>query len=140
MRRSLLIILLACCLPLAFAEENGDTVVLSGAPDVEAVDSDSEVGFRDENEGDVTLRGDRFWIGQLRDPQLKDRHWEIEARPAGPGAFDIVAAYTIKEGERFRVTYYCDICHIRTHDPGRCMCCQEETILQEIPAAEFGTL
>jgi len=29
------------------------------------------------------------------------------------------------------VTYYCDVCHIYTHEPGKCMCCQDETVLQE---------
>jgi hypothetical protein len=25
------------------------------------------------------------------------------------------------------VTYYCDVCSIRYYQPGRCVCCQQET-------------
>lgn len=136
----ILAVLLVLGTTAAQAEEAEATTILRGNVDITAVDSEDNVGFEAEQQGAVTLRGDRFWIGQLRDPKLKSRLWEIEARLAEPGVYDIVVAYTVKDGERFRVTYYCDICHIRTHDPGRCMCCQEETVLQELPAAEFGTL
>jgi len=82
---------------------------------------------------EVAVYGDQGAEKQLRDPRLAERQWELEGRFAPGGRFEIVRLFTVKNGQRFRVTYYCDICHIRTHEPGRCMCCQEETELQEIP-------
>ncbi len=81
----------------------------------------------------ITLFGDLFSEGQLRDPRLAGREWEFEGSFAADGRFEIRKLFTVKQGRRHRVTYYCEICHIHTHEPGRCMCCQEETELQEIP-------
>ena len=81
----------------------------------------------------TTLVGDEFSEGQLRDPRLAGREWEFEGKFAADGSFTIYKLFTVKEGKRHRVTYYCEICHIYTHEPGRCMCCQDETELQEIP-------
>ncbi len=79
------------------------------------------------------VSGDEFTRGQMADPKLNGREIELEGRASGPGAFEAARIYTLRDGKRFRVTYWCDICAIRTHMPGRCMCCQAETELQELP-------
>lgn len=81
----------------------------------------------------TTLYGDLFVEAQIRDERLTEREWEFEGSFASDGRFEIHKLFTIKDGQRYRVTYYCEICHIYTHEPGRCMCCQEETELREIP-------
>ena len=81
----------------------------------------------------VTLTGDIFSQGQLRDQRLAGRTWEFEGNYLPGGEFEIQRLFTIKDGKRFKVTYWCEVCAIRTHEPGRCMCCQDETELQEIP-------
>ena len=88
---------------------------------------------RGDNGKKVTLAGDEFSEGQLRDPRLAGREWEFEGKFAADGGFTIYKLFTLQEGKRHRVTYYCEVCHIYTHEPGRCMCCQDETELQEIP-------
>ena len=80
------------------------------------------------------VSGDEFTVAQMADPKLKDREFELEGRFAGPGHFAAAKLFTIKDGKRYVVTYWCDICSIRTHMPGRCMCCQGPTELQEQPA------
>jgi hypothetical protein len=72
-------------------------------------------------------------MGQLRDPRLDGRLWELqgERRPGGP--FEIQKLFTIKDGKRYTVKYFCNVCNIYTYEPGLCMCCQDETALQEIP-------
>ena len=80
-----------------------------------------------------TVAGDQFTIGQMADPKLKDREMELEGRFASPGHFQATKIFTIKDGKRYKATYWCDICSIRTHLPGRCMCCQGDTELQELP-------
>ena len=80
-----------------------------------------------------TVAGDQFTTAQMADPKLKDREIELEGRLAGPGRFEAARIFTVKEGKRYKATYWCDVCAIRTHMPGRCMCCQADTELQEIP-------
>ena len=87
------------------------------------------IGSREQK---ITLAGDEFSEGQLRDPRLAGREWEFEGKFAAEGSFTIYKLFTLKEGKRHRVTYYCEVCHIYTHEPGRCMCCQDGTELQEI--------
>ena len=68
----------------------------------------------------------------MRDEQLSDRIWEVRGAAGGDGRFRVEKIFTVKDGELHRVTYYCEICHITTHEPGRCMCCQGDTDLREI--------
>src|SRR3989442_80156 len=74
-----------------------------------------------------TVSGDEFTKAQMADSKLKGREIELEGRFAGPGHFEASKIFTVKDGKRYKVTYWCDICSIRTHMPGRCMCCQGET-------------
>ena len=69
----------------------------------------------------------------LRDPQLATRHWEMRGSATEDGRFAVERVFTVKDGHLHRVTYYCEICHITTHEPGPCMCCQGVTDLREIP-------
>lgn len=74
----------------------------------------------------------------MRDPQLAARLWEVRGRFQSDGRFAAERIFTVKGGQLHRVTYYCVICHITTHEPGRCMCCQGDTDLREIPEADAG--
>lgn len=69
----------------------------------------------------------------LRDPQLATRDWEMRGSATDDGRFSVERIFTVKDGQLHRVTYYCEICHITTHEPGPCMCCQGVTDLREIP-------
>ncbi len=69
----------------------------------------------------------------MRDPQLAARTWEVRGVRGSDGRIAVEKIFTVKDGELHRVTYYCVICHITTHEPGRCMCCQGDTDLHEIP-------
>ena len=69
----------------------------------------------------------------LRDPRLATRDWEMRGSATDDGRFSVERIFTVKDGQLHRVTYYCEICHITTHEPGPCMCCQGVTDLREIP-------
>ncbi len=81
----------------------------------------------------VELAPDEGLERTMRDPQLAERTWEVRGRRRSDGRFAVEKIFTVKDGELHRVTYYCVICHITTHEPGRCMCCQEGTDLRELP-------
>lgn len=85
-------------------------------------------------DGDVIeLAADEGLEATMRDPQLADRDWEIRGESTDGGQFAVTKIFTVKDGVLHRVTYYCLICHITTHEPGLCMCCQGDTDLRELP-------
>lgn len=83
--------------------------------------------------GAVDLELDEGLDLTMRDPQLAKRLWELRGHYQGGGRFAVEKIFTVKDGELHRVTYYCEICHITTHEPGPCMCCQGDTDLRELP-------
>lgn len=79
----------------------------------------------------LAAEGDTYY--SLHDPKLAQRTWEFEGQTLGDGRFDILKMFTIVDGKRHKVTYYCEVCHITSYRPGECMCCQDEVELQETP-------
>lgn len=80
----------------------------------------------------VLLSGDEPTMGVLRDARLKDLDFEAAGTYRTPTAFEIDPIHTRslfvhRDGKRLMVTYWCDICYIRTYTPGDCWCCQEDT-------------
>jgi hypothetical protein len=122
--------------PPLFSSDN--EVTLRGhldQPSVQASTSaDQPLGFVTNDGAKYKVAGDSVSNAQLRDPLLIDREWELVGSTQPDGHFEIVKLFTIKDGKRYRVTYFCEICNIVTHQPGRCMCCQGPTELHEIPA------
>jgi hypothetical protein len=82
----------------------------------------------------LRLEGDAAIQLVLDDERLWGSDFEIEGTPKAGGAFAIdpihlKPAFVFEKGERLGVSYWCDICYIRTYSPGKCWCCQEETRL-----------
>jgi hypothetical protein len=48
----------------------------------------------------------------------------------------LIDVYSIKEGKKYHVDYWCSVCAITTFEPGPCPCCQEEIQLREVPVDE----
>ena len=80
----------------------------------------------------VELVSDEGLERTMRDPQLAKRTWEVRGQLGEDGRMRVEKIFTVKDGDLYRVTYYCEICHITTHEPGLCMCCQGDTDLHEI--------
>jgi len=88
----------------------------------------------DSTAGPIRLSGDEPTLGVLDDPRVIGLELELVGQSRGPGALEIdpihkKALYALKDGKRLFVTYWCDICSIRTYTPGQCWCCQEQTEL-----------
>jgi hypothetical protein len=84
--------------------------------------------------GPVRLSGDEPTLGVLNDPRVIGLELELIGQSRAPGSLEIdpihkKALYALKDGKRLFVTYWCDICSIRTYTPGQCWCCQEQTEL-----------
>ncbi|OYW09814.1 MAG: hypothetical protein B7X34_05960 [Acidobacteriia bacterium 12-62-4] len=88
----------------------------------------------DSASGRIRLTGDEPTLGVLNDPRVIGLELELTGQSRGPDALEIdpihkKAMYALKDGKRLFVTYWCDICSIRTYTPGQCWCCQEQTEL-----------
>jgi hypothetical protein len=85
----------------------------------------------------VALSGDAQTAAILKDKRLAGFDFEIKGHYVSPAEFAVDplethAMLVYKAGKPYRVTYYCDVCSIRTYSPGPCMCCQQETRLDLI--------
>jgi hypothetical protein len=85
----------------------------------------------------VLLDGDPDTIGVLKDERLANADFEVVGETSPAGRFEINpihkrALFAYKDGKRLMVTYWCDVCAIRTYTPGICWCCRQETALDLI--------
>jgi len=74
------------------------------------------------------LRSRGFWM----DKRLRDRPMELHAhRFPGLPFLRLIDVYSLKDGNKYRVDYWCTVCAITTFQPGPCPCCQDEIELRE---------
>lgn len=83
------------------------------------------------------LSGDEPTLGVLHDKRVAGSDFEAEGRFTAPDRFTInpihtPALFIYQKGKKLMVTYWCDVCFIRTYTPGKCVCCQEQTQLDLI--------
>ena len=76
--------------------------------------------------------GRRFF----KDERLLNKEYRITGRIIGGTMLQVVAVQSIKDGKPHDIYYWCDICSIRTHDPGICDCCGAQVELREVPVRE----
>ena len=82
----------------------------------------------------VKLAGDDATLGVLSDPHLDGTDFEVLGHFTDPTHFEVDKIHTRSmfvhnDGKRLMVTYWCDVCYIRTYTPGKCWCCQKDTEL-----------
>lgn len=85
----------------------------------------------------IELDGDGPTLGVLNDRRLAGEDFEAIGHFAGPGKFQVDpihlrSMFVHKGAKRLMVTYWCDVCYIRTYTPGVCWCCQKYTDLDLI--------
>lgn len=82
----------------------------------------------------VPLAGrNKYVFATLGDKRLRGDEVRLEGKMRADGNFQVDVIHTIHHGELYRIRYYCETCHIVGLGPGRCVCCQQPTELQEIP-------
>ena len=85
-------------------------------------------------EKQVPLAGRYEYIFRtLEDQRLRNDEVRLEGEYQADGNFRVDNIFTIHRGEVYRVRYYCETCNIVGLGPGRCVCCQQPTELQEVP-------
>jgi hypothetical protein len=84
--------------------------------------------------GRITLSGDEDTQKVLHDPRLNGFNLEVLGHSTAPNQFAVEPRFeknmfALKDGKRLLITYWCDVCSIRTYAPGNCVCCQKWTDL-----------
>jgi hypothetical protein len=82
----------------------------------------------------VRLQADDDTMKVLNDERLRGLDVEVMGHPDGAEQFVVNGTETHpvfvwRNGKRLYVTYWCDVCYIRTFVPGNCWCCQKYTDL-----------
>jgi hypothetical protein len=82
----------------------------------------------------IRLDGDDATRGVINDKRLAGVEMEARGHFTAPDKFQIDPIHTKailvrRDGHLKLVTYWCDVCSIRTYSPGPCWCCQRETTL-----------
>ncbi len=82
----------------------------------------------------VHLSGDADTLGVLNDARLAGKEIETLGHFTAPDHFEVdpihtSAMYIHQDGKRWTISYWCDVCAIRTYTPGICVCCQKYTDL-----------
>ncbi len=92
-------------------------------------------------EGLITLEGEPETLAVLGDDRLSGADMEFRGHRLSRDRFRIGPFFESKSmfvhrgGKMYTISYWCEICSIRTYTPGKCMCCQQETQItfQEYP-------
>ena len=82
----------------------------------------------------IFLDGDDPTKGVLNDKRLAGFDLEARGQFTAPDRFQVEhihtkALFVYKNGHAKLITYWCDVCAIRTYTPGPCVCCQDNTTL-----------
>lgn len=85
----------------------------------------------------IQLDGDDQTKKVLADPRVNGFETQAKGRFTAPDRFVIDPSHTHpmlvkKDGHLKLVSYWCDICTIRSYAPGPCACCQKDTTLDLI--------
>ncbi len=84
--------------------------------------------------GTIKLEGDDTSTKLLGDERLNGYEVEVKGHFAAPDRFLLAPSHThsmmVRQNGRLKlITYWCDVCSIRSYTPGPCVCCQKYTAL-----------
>lgn len=88
----------------------------------------------DTGAGALRLEGDTSTTAVLGDKRLNGMKLRLDGERLGTDGFRVGPIHTralrVMQGAKLLfITYWCEVCSIRTYAPGVCMCCQDETAL-----------
>ena len=124
-------LLLACCLSAAALAAEPQPATIRGTL-VQRADKPPALETADHRL--ISLDGDGPTNRVLNDKRLAGFDLEAKGHFTAPDQFQVdpihtKAMFVHKDGHVKVITYWCDVCYIRTYSPGPCWCCQKETLL-----------
>jgi len=124
---------LLCLVTFACLGAESGSVPLRGKLSMQAGQSPTIV----RNGESIKLEGDEPTLKVLNDERLGGADLEVMGRFISKDRFAVdhthtKPVFTYRDGKRLQVTYWCDVCYIRTYSPGKCWCCQKNVDLDPI--------
>jgi hypothetical protein len=122
--------LLALAMTCLGADVHPATVTLNG----KLIITETGASLETADHKEVALDGDSQTQKLLHDARLNGFNVEAKGHYTAAGRFLIDPIHTRallvrKDGALKLITYWCDVCSIRSFTPGPCVCCQKETTL-----------
>ena len=133
------LVLFGVPLTAAFAADHAKTETLRG----KLIVGPSAGPAAETAEGRIAIDGDEPNRKVLHDERINGFAFEARGHFTAPGHFLIDPQHTRallvrdQDGKLKMITYWCDICSIRTYIPGPCMCCQKYTDLDLRPPEDI---
>jgi len=90
------------------------------------------------NFGFSALNGERYFFmpddvraKMFQDHRVRERDLVIKGWARSQKQIEITKVWSVKDGKRFDIHYFCAVCNIKAHVGGLCWCCQEDFELRE---------
>lgn len=82
----------------------------------------------------IRLEAGADTLAILTDSRLLNNDLEVFGKRVNAKSFRVdpihtASLFVYQDGRKWRITYWCDVCHLRTGTPGKCASCQKETDL-----------
>ncbi len=92
------------------------------------------------NFGFSALGGKRYFFmpddvraEMFRDHRVRERELVIKGWVRPQSQIEITKVWSVKDGQRFDIHYFCSVCNIKAPVGGLCWCCQQDFELREQP-------
>jgi hypothetical protein len=130
----LLCLLLAFCFPPEiYPAAKGNETALRG----KIIIAKGRPPFLQTGGKEITLRGaEEFLAKTLEDGRISGKQLELKGKFLADGSFEVSDIFTVHPDGLYKVIYFCNVCHITAFSPGRCVCCQRPTELEEVPLTD----
>jgi hypothetical protein len=79
---------------------------------------------------------DPMTAGTIQDPRISGKKLRVIGSYRRDGSFQVTDFYVVHPDGLCRIIYYCQVCHITAFSPGKCICCQQPTELEEVPLTD----
>ena len=79
------------------------------------------------------VSSDEYASAVLGDKRILGWELHVEGQWKDKDTFQVDRLFSLRDGQLYKVTYFCHVCNITSYKPGRCDCCQDLTEVREVP-------
>jgi hypothetical protein len=96
-------------------------------------DAPTRFGFLTRSEERYFFMTDDYRARMFQDGRVRERELVVKGLLRPQNQIEITKVWSVKDGKRFDIYYFCAVCNIKAHVGGLCWCCQEDFELREEP-------
>lgn len=115
-------------------EVQGKVICIDESRDeIPCSDASTRFGFLTRSKERYFFMTDDYRAKMFRDGRVRERQLVVKGRLRPQNQIEITKVWSVKNGQRFDIFYFCAVCNIKAHVGGLCWCCQEDFELREEP-------